>query len=77
MITRIEGGESTETLQTILERFDVEVGRFVTRSGDETINAEFRLADDVIQDGDTLYLTGEKDMFDYYNTGIKIVFRFR
>ncbi len=77
LMTRIEGGESTETLQTILERFDVEVGRFVTRSGDETINAEFRLADDVIREGDTLYLTGEKDIFDYFNAGIKIVFRFR
>jgi translocation and assembly module TamB len=77
MITRIEGDDSTETLQSILERFDVEVGRFVTRAGDETINAEFRLADDVVRRGDTLYLTAEKDIYDYYNAGIKIVFRFR
>jgi translocation and assembly module TamB len=77
MIARIEGGDSTETLQSILERFDVEVGRFVTRAGDETVNAEFRLADDVLRGGDTLYLTGEKDIYDYYNAGIKIVFRFR
>ena len=77
ILTRMPGGGTTESLQTVLERFDVEVGRFVTRAGDETINARFRVADDVLREKDTLYLTGEKDVFDHYNAGVRIVFRFR
>jgi translocation and assembly module TamB len=55
----------------------VDVGRAVTRGGDETINARFRLAEGLLQNGDTLYITGEKDVFDQYNAGVRIVFRFR
>jgi hypothetical protein len=77
ILMRMPGGGTTESLQTVLERFDVEVGRSVTRAGDETINARFRVADDVLREKDTLYLTGEKDVFDYFNAGVRIVFRFR
>jgi len=34
-------------------------------------------ARDVLRDGDKLYITGEKDLFDFYNAGLKIVFRFK
>jgi autotransporter translocation and assembly factor TamB len=77
ILLRMPGGGTTESLQAVLERFDVEVGRAVTRAGDETINARFRIADDMLRKGDTLYITGEKDMFDRYNAGVRIVFRFR
>jgi autotransporter translocation and assembly factor TamB len=77
VLMRMPGGGGTESLQTVLERFDVEVGRSVTRAGDETINARFRIADGLLRKGDTLYLTGEKDVFDHYNAGVRIVFRFR
>jgi len=77
MITRIFGGESEEASEFILDRFDVEIGRRITLRGEETINAQFRVADDVLRDGDNLYLTGERDIFDYYNLGVRIVFRFR
>jgi translocation and assembly module TamB len=77
VLMRMPGGGTTESLQTVLERFDVELGRSVTRAGDETINARFRVADGVLRKGDTLYLTGEKDVFDHYNAGVRIVFRFR
>ena len=63
--------------QAIVDRFDIGIGRAVTRSGEETIDAQFRIADDVLRDGDKLYLTGEKDIFDFYNAGLKIVFRFK
>ena len=76
ILMRMPGGGTTESLQTVLERFDVEVGRSVTRAGDETINARFRVAESVLRQGDTLYLTGEKDVFDHYNAGVRIVFRF-
>jgi translocation and assembly module TamB len=77
VLMRLPGGGTTESLQAVLERFDVDVGRSVTRAGDETINARFRVADGVLRPGDTLYLTGEKDVFDHYNAGVRLVFRFR
>jgi hypothetical protein len=77
ILLRMPGGGTTESLQTVLERFDVEVGRAITRAGDETINARFRVADGVLREGDTVYITGEKDAFDQYNAGVRIVFRFR
>jgi translocation and assembly module TamB len=77
LIARWFGSESAEASESIMERFDVSIGRAVTRSGEETIEAQFRIADGVIRDRDKLYLTGEKDVFDFYNAGIKIVFRFK
>jgi translocation and assembly module TamB len=60
-----------------MERFDVEIGRGVTQQGEETIHAQFRVIDNLLRKGDSLYLTGEKDYFDYYNAGVRLVFRFR
>jgi hypothetical protein len=77
LIGRLFGSDSDESLDSILDRFDVEVGRGITRQGEETIHSQFRVADDVLLDGDSLYLTGERDVFDYYNGGIRLVFRFR
>lgn len=70
------GGES-ESWVSILDRFDVTIGRRVTRAGDETLEAEFRLGENVIRNGDSIYITGEKDVFDFYNAGVKFVFRFQ
>jgi hypothetical protein len=33
--------------------------------------------DGVQRDGDKLYIIGERDMFDFYNAGFKIEFRFK
>jgi translocation and assembly module TamB len=70
------GGESTESWTSVLDRFDVTIGRRVTRAGEETLEAQFRLGEDVFRDGDNVYITGEKDVFDFYNAGVKFVFRF-
>jgi translocation and assembly module TamB len=77
MLTRFGGaGRGAETTQSVMDRFDVEVGRGVTPTGDETVHVLFRVADGVAQPRDTLFLTGEKDVFGYYNGGVRIVFRF-
>ena len=76
-LSRWFGGDEDDTTADILDRFDVEIGRGITQKGEETIHSQFRLADEVLLDGDSLYLTGERDYFDYYNGGIKLVFRFR
>jgi translocation and assembly module TamB len=77
LISRWFGSDSVEVGESIIDRFDVGIGRAVTRSGEETIEAQFRIADGVLRDGDKLYITGEKDIFDFYNAGLKIVFRFK
>ena len=77
LIARWFGSDSVEASESIMDRFEIGIGRAVTRSGEETIEAQFRLADGVLRDGDKLYLTGEKDIFDFYNAGLKIVFRFK
>jgi autotransporter translocation and assembly factor TamB len=77
LIDRWFGSDSVETGESIMDRFEVGIGRAVTRSGEETIDAQFRIADGVLRDGDKLYITGEKDIFDFYNAGLKIVFRFK
>ncbi|MCB2170348.1 MAG: translocation/assembly module TamB domain-containing protein [Deltaproteobacteria bacterium] len=70
-------GDSTESWTSILDRFEVTQGRRVTRSGEETLEAQFRIGKDVFRDGDSIYITGEKDIFDFYNAGLKFVFRFK
>jgi len=70
-------GEGTETDDSIMERFELEIGRGITQLGEETIDAQFRLAEGVFRDDDLLFITAQKDVFDAINTGIKIVFRFQ
>jgi autotransporter translocation and assembly factor TamB len=77
MISRLFGDESDEASEFIMERFDVEIGRGVTQQGEETIHTQFRMVDNLLREGDGLYLTGEKDYFDNYNAGVRLVFRFR
>jgi len=69
-----ENGESTES---ILDRFEADVGRDITQKGEETLEARFRLLKNIFRQKDTLYITGEKDVYDYYNAGVRIVFRFQ
>jgi translocation and assembly module TamB len=77
LISRWFGAGSTEAAESIFDRFDIAVGRAVTRAGEETIDAQFRVTEGIFRDGDTLYITGEKDVFDFFNAGIRIVFRFK
>ncbi len=77
LLARIFHGDEPPSDEAILERFHIEVGRDITRSGDETIEAELWLTDDLIRTGDRLYITSEKDIYDDFNLGLKIVFRFR
>ena len=68
-----EPGASDET---ILDRFKLDFGRGVTKSGEQTVEASFRLSE--LETGKRMvyYLSGEKDRYDAYNYGLKLVFRF-
>lgn len=71
------GNGSAETDESLLERLEVEVGRGITSSGEGTVEAQFRLVEGIFLPGDRLYITSEKDVFDDFNIGVKLVFRFR
>jgi translocation and assembly module TamB len=68
-----EPGASDET---ILDRFKLDFGRGVTKSGEQTVEASFRLSELETGKRTVYYLSGEKDRYDAYNYGLKLVFRF-
>ena len=77
LLMRWFADDEADSITEILDRFDVVVGRDITQTGDETMEASFRLTDNLFEEDDTLYITGEKDVYDQYNGGVRIVFRFK
>ncbi|MDR9502526.1 MAG: translocation/assembly module TamB domain-containing protein, partial [Desulfurivibrionaceae bacterium] len=71
------GGDPLESDESVLDRFELNIGRSITRSGENTVEAQFRLADGILYPSDHLFLTSEKDVYDDVNAGIKIIFRFQ
>lgn len=68
--------ESGTSDETILDRFELDYGRGVTKSGEQTIESTFRLSEQTTEKKRVYYLSGEKDRYDAYNYGFKMVFRF-
>jgi hypothetical protein len=68
--------ESVSGDNSILDRFELDYGRGVTRSGEQTVEASFRLSELESGKRKVYYLTAEKDKYDAYNYGVKLVFRF-
>lgn len=61
---------------SFLERVQVEVGRQISQQGAETINAQVLTARNMLWPEDALYLTSERDVYDNYNAGVKLVVDF-
>ena len=61
----------------LVDRFEAEVGRTISRAGRPSIEVSFRMVDGVVNDSDSLYLTGERDQYEDVNGGIRLLFRFR
>lgn len=59
------------------DRIDLQVGRELTRSGSVTLDARLLLKRNPLGHGSALYLTTEKDVYDQYNAGLKVVFKFK
>jgi len=74
-LTRWLEDESEASDETILDRFELDFGRSVTKSGDQTVESTFRLSKETTRTGKIYYLSGEKDKYDAYNYGLKLVFR--
>jgi len=62
--------------ESILDRFELDYGRALTKSGEQTIESTFRLSKKETEEKKVYYLSGEKDRYDAYNYGLKVVFRF-
>jgi hypothetical protein len=59
------------------KRLELTVGREVTRGGSVTAEARLLLKKNPVARGSALYLTGEKDVYDQENVGLRIVFKFK
>ncbi|MDA8163554.1 MAG: hypothetical protein M0017_00785, partial [Desulfobacteraceae bacterium] len=59
------------------DRLQVELGQGISRTGQETLDAQMQVAQKVFKKDDALYLTAERDVYDDFNIGVKIVFRFK
>jgi translocation and assembly module TamB len=59
------------------KRLELQVGREVTRSGSVTMDARLLLKKNPVARGSALYLTGEKDVYDQENLGLRVTFKFR
>ncbi|MFH7320560.1 translocation/assembly module TamB domain-containing protein [Desulfurivibrio sp. D14AmB] len=77
LLTQWLSGDELEAEESIMERLDLEIGRGVSRGGQETIEASFLLTEDTLRRGDRLFITSERDIYDDFNVGLKIVFRRR
>lgn len=76
LLSRLLSGEDDDEF-VLLERLEVDVGRAISLQGEPTVDARFKLADMDWKQDATIYLTGEKDVWDYYNAGLRVMFRFR
>jgi translocation and assembly module TamB len=77
LLSKWFGGESVESEESVLDRFEIDIGRQLSKSGEETVEAQFRLIEGLFLPGDRLLLTSEKDIYDNFNVGVKVVFRFK
>ena len=75
LLQSLFGQDELDSPESILERFDVETGRSVSRTGRETWEVRFRLKHELLVENDALYLIGDQDEYEHYNLGLRIVFR--
>ena len=76
LATLFANGEDV-TEESILDRFELDIGRGITQTGDNTIEARFLLTEDLLTSNSALYLVTEKDIYDDFNGGVRLVFRFK
>ncbi|MDH4317052.1 MAG: hypothetical protein OEV64_01560, partial [Desulfobulbaceae bacterium] len=60
----------------LAERFTLDIGRETTKQGDNTIEARFFINDGFWLPNDQLFMVAEKDVWDDYHLGLRLVFRY-
>ena len=71
------GGGTSSGGSDLAGRLELQIGRETTQSGSATVDARLRLKKNFITEGNTLYLTSGKDVYDQENLGLKIIFKFK
>lgn len=66
------GDQSSDSL---MDRIEIITGEDVSKTGANTMEGRFRVADDVTRKDDAIYLIAQRDEYDFYNFGIRISFR--
>jgi hypothetical protein len=66
-----------ENSREILDRLQFSIGQNVSRNGNETLDAQFQIAKNWLSTRDAVYFTSQRDIYDDYNAGAKIVFQFK
>lgn len=66
-----------EDVESLAERLEVVVGADRTKSGADAVLVRMRIAGDIQTKGRAVYVTGERDVYDFYNFGLRFVFTFQ
>ncbi|MFT5051587.1 MAG: hypothetical protein ACI8QZ_003006 [Chlamydiales bacterium] len=75
LLQRIGSQSLDDNSESLLDRLEIIQGREVSKSGTETTEASLRMRDGIWSDRDAFYLVGERDLYEEYNLGLRIVFR--
>ncbi len=71
------GGFDDRDRDSFVDRLEVVSGQDVSRSGVLTVQATYRLREGLARDRDAVYLVMERDSFEDYNVGLRLVLRLR
>ncbi|MEL6429784.1 MAG: translocation/assembly module TamB domain-containing protein, partial [Planctomycetota bacterium] len=69
------GGFEDEDRESFLDRLEVTTGRDVSRAGVLTVEATYRLKEGLARDKDALYVVLERDTYEDYGLGLRLVLR--
>lgn len=71
------GGFEDEDRESFLDRLEVVTGRDVSRSGVLTVEATYKIREGLARDKDALYMVLERDAYEDYGLGLRLVLRLR
>lgn len=71
------GGFEDGDRESFVDRLEVVSGRDVSRSGVLTVQATYRLREGLARERDAVYLVMERDSFEDYNVGLRLVLRLK
>jgi len=69
------GGFEDDDRRSFLDRLEVTTGRDVSRSGVLTVEATYLVREGLARDKDAIYIVAERDAFEDYGMGLRLVLR--
>jgi len=61
----------------LLDRLEILSGQDVSKSGVSTLEVSYRVWEDVFGESDSVYVVGERDVYEDFNIGLRLLFRGR